>query len=98
MLKCRPIDSPLVDVLRSHGTVWSLEPYGGVELVGWGIVSGIHKEVPRDLDETRLCFTFGEEDGIESVSGCLDFEAVLFVRFPVLQSKQAGEEREVERS
>jgi len=68
--------------------MWSLEPYGGVELVGWIIVSGIHKEVPRNLDETRLCFALGEEDGIECVSGGLDFEAVLFVRFPVLRSKQ----------
>jgi hypothetical protein len=88
MLERRPIDSPLVNILRSHGTMWSLEPYGGVELVGWGIVSRIHIEVPRNLDETRLCFVLGEEDGVECVSGCLDFEAVLLVSFPVLRSKQ----------
>jgi len=44
MLECRPVDSPMVNVLGSHGIMWSLEPSGGVELVGCDIVSRIHSQ------------------------------------------------------
>lgn len=75
----------------SHETVCFLEPYAFVEFVVRGprpLLFSI--ELPRNLNKTRLGFVHGEEDSIEGVTGCLDLDAILFVRSPVLRAKQGG--------
>ena len=47
-------------------------------------------KLPRDLNKTRLGFVHGEEHGIEGIFGCLDLDAVLFMRLPVLRTEQEG--------
>ena len=77
----RPIDSQPVKVQASNTRIRVLEPYVCVELVELArivLVPGIQH--PRDLNETRLGFVHGEEDGIEGVgTSSLDLEAVLFM-------------------
>jgi hypothetical protein len=82
MRKFRPVDSPPVNEQGSHCAEWLLKPYFMVELVILGFESF---QFPRNLDETRCGFVYGEEDGVKGVgTGCFDLEAVLFVRSPVL--------------
>ena len=79
--KIRPIHPPPAKVPRSHRAIGVPEPYIQVELLVCPV-----DQLPRDLDETRLAFDRGEEDGIERVGARrFDFVAVLFVRSPVLQ-------------
>ena len=67
--------------MRSNLLILALEPYICVEIPRY----------PRDLNETRLGFIHGKEDGIEGIgTGRLDLEAVLFVWSPVLQAKRGG--------
>jgi len=83
MFKFGPIDSQPLNVNGFACRICLLEPYVFVEFLVWDLVFG--NQLPRNLNETRLGFIHGEEDGIEGVgTSCLDLEAVLFVRSPVL--------------